>query len=126
MQGEESAGGDEWDWADELWVSSPAAPGGSLGNGQQQPQLQRARQPQIMPAPELIFAEPALSQFLDMPSQVSSAIHRIEICTSLCCLRSIACLDVWKYKTFAQLHQLFGGLNTWRLPQQRFQGPWHE
>ena len=73
-QGQESAGGDEWDWADDLWVSSPAEPSSSRSSGRQQPQepqLQRARQPQILPAPELIFAEPALSQFLDMPSQVS-------------------------------------------------------
>ncbi|KAK9822741.1 hypothetical protein WJX74_002486 [Apatococcus lobatus] len=78
-QGEESAGGEEWDWADDLWVSSPSEPSSSQSNGQQQlqePQLQRARQPQILPAPELMFAEPALSQFLDMPSQEAQDIAR--------------------------------------------------
>ena len=75
VQGQESAGGDVWDWADDLWDSGRPAAGSSGSSGRQQPpeaQLQRAQQPQPMPAPELIFAEPALSQFLDMPSQVSS------------------------------------------------------
>ncbi|KAK9867047.1 hypothetical protein WJX84_003121 [Apatococcus fuscideae] len=78
-QGQESAGGDVWDWANDLWDSGRPAAGSSGSSGRQQPpeaQLQRAQQPLPMPAPELIFAEPALSQFLDMPSQEAQDLER--------------------------------------------------